>query len=148
MADANHDPASEIWLREWLAAIYEDNPRITVEQSPDSYYCVEHGLTSLFFHHGHKRKINNVDDVFVAKFREVFGRTKHSYAHTGHLHSNALLETNLMQIERHRTLAASDAYAGKGGWVSGRDAKVITYHKAYGEVARMTINPDMVRGAQ
>lgn len=148
MADDNHSPASEIWLREWLAAIYEDEPRVTVEQSPDSYYCFEFGLTSLFFHHGHKRKISNVDDVFVAKFRDVFGRTKFSYAHTGHLHSNELKETNLMQIERHRTLASADAYAGKGGWISGRDAKVITYSKRFGEVSRLTINPDMVRATQ
>lgn len=145
MADANHDPASETWLREWLAAVYEDDQRVSVETSADSYYCVEHGNTSLFFHHGHKRKVENVDDVFVAKFREVFGRTKHSYAHLGHLHSNELKETNLMQVERHRTLSAPDAYAAKGGWISGRDAKVITYSKIHGEVSRLTINPDMAR---
>lgn len=145
MADSNHDPASSIWLREWLAAVYEDEPRITIEQSADSYYCVEHGATSLFFHHGHKRKVNNVDDVFTAKFRDVFGRTKHSYAHLGHLHSDEVLETPLMKVERHRTLAPPDAYASKGGWVSGRDSKAITYHKQFGEVHRMTINPELAR---
>lgn len=145
MADANHDPASGAWLREWLFAVYEDDPRITVDTSADSYYCVEHGKTSLFFHHGHKRKLENVDDVFAAKFREIFGRTKYSYAHLGHLHSNALKETPLMQVERHRTLAAADAYAAKGGWVSGRDAKVITYHREYGECERLIINPDMLK---
>lgn len=49
-----------------------------------------------------------------------------------------------MIVERHRTLAAPDAYASKGGWVSGRDAKVITYSKRFGEVSRITINPEMV----
>lgn len=145
MSDANHDPASSVWLREWLAEVYTDNPRVTVEQSADAYYCVEHGLSSLFYSHGHKRKIKDIDDVFVAKFREIFGRTKFSYAHLGHLHSDEVLETNLMKVERHRTLTPGDAYAGKGGWVSGRDAKVITYHKQFGEVLRMTVNPDMVR---
>jgi hypothetical protein len=33
MADANHDPASEIWLREMFAAHYEDEPRITIDLS-------------------------------------------------------------------------------------------------------------------
>jgi hypothetical protein len=144
MADANHDPASSVWLREWLASVYEDEPRITVDQSADTYYCVEHGATSLFFHHGHKRKPTNVDDVFAAKFREVFGRTKHSYAHMGHLHHIESKETNLMLVEQHRTLAAKDAYASRGGWMAGRDAKVITYHKAYGEVSRVTVTPEMV----
>lgn len=144
MADANHDPASGAWLREMLVALYENEPRITVDNSADTYYAVEHGLTSLYFHHGHKRGVANVDSVFAAKFRELYGRTKYAYAHLGHLHSNESKESNSMMVERHRTLAAPDAYASKGGWISGRDAKVITYHKKYGEVSRITVSPDMV----
>ena len=52
-----------------------------------------------------------------------------------------------MIVEQHRTLAAPDAYAARGGWLSGRDAKVITYHRDYGEVSRLTINSDMIRDA-
>ena len=62
----------------------------------------------------------------------------------GHLHSVDVKETNLMLVEQHRTLASPDAYASKGGWISGRDAKVITYHKEYGEVARATISAKML----
>lgn len=144
MADANHDPASGAWLRELLASVYQDEPRITVDTSADTYYCYEHGNTSLFFHHGHKRGMSDVDRVFVGKYRQVFGRTKYAYAHLGHLHSNEVKESQLMTVERHRTLAAADAYAAKGGWISGRDAKVITYHKEFGEVGRVIINPEMV----
>lgn len=145
MADANHDPASEAWLREMFAVFYEHEPRVTVDTTADTYYCYEHGLTSLFFHHGHKRKPANIDTVFAAKFREVFGRTKYSYAHMGHLHSIDVKETNLMLVEQHRTLAAPDAYASRGGWISGRDAKVITYHKDYGKVAESVISIDMLK---
>lgn len=147
MAEGNHDPASSIWLREWLHALYENEPRVVVDLSPDPYYCYEHGSTSLFFHHGHKRKVSDIDDVFAAKFREVFGRTKHSYAHMGHLHHVEVKESNLMIVEQHRTLAAKDAYASRGGWMAGRDAKCITYHKQYGEVGRVVISPDMVKAA-
>jgi hypothetical protein len=49
-----------------------------------------------------------------------------------------------MTVERHRTLAPADAYASKSGYISGRDAKVITYSKRFGEVSRLIINPDMV----
>ncbi len=147
-AEGNHDPASSIWMREWLAAIYENEPRITVDLSPDPYYCKEWGLTSLFFHHGHKRRPTNVDDVFASKFREVFGRTKFSYAHMGHMHHALLKETSLMVVEQHRTLSAPDAYASRGGWSSGRDAQVITYHKAFGEVGRIKLSPKMVYGEE
>lgn len=143
MCEGNHDLASAVWLREWLSASYEAEPRITVDRSPDPYYCVEWGRTALFFHHGHKRKPTNVDAVFAAKFRSVFGRTTQAYAHLGHMHHIQALETPLMIIEQHRTLAAPDAYASRGGWVSGRDAAVITYSKQHGEVMRLRINPQM-----
>lgn len=145
MADANHDPVSQIWLREWFSVLYENEPRITVDTSPNPYNAYEFGKTALFFHHGHKKNVSSVSEVFASKFREMFGRTKHAYAHMGHLHSVDVKENNLMIVEQHRTLAAPDAYAARGGWLSGRDAKVITYHKNYGEVSRLTINSDMLK---
>jgi hypothetical protein len=148
MAEGNHDPASSVWMREWFSSLYEKEPRVTVDASPDPYYCYEHGLTSLFFHHGHRRKPTNVSDVFVAKFRDVFGRTKHSYAHMGHLHNVDLRENNLMIVEQHRTLAAPDAYASRGGWMSGRDAQVVSYHKQFGEVSRQRISAVMAELAE
>lgn len=144
MAEGNHDPASSMWLREVFSEVYADEPRISVDTSPDPYYCFEFGNVSLFFHHGHKRKVNNVDSVFVSKFREVFGRTKFSYGHMGHLHHDRVLETYLMHVEQHQTLAAADSYASRGGWASGRSAKCITYHSEYGEVERKTLTPAMV----
>lgn len=145
MADANHDPVSQIWLREWFAVYYENEPRVTVDTSPNPYNAYEFGNTALFFHHGHKRKVSNISEVFVSQFREIFGRTKYAYAHMGHLHHLEIKENAMMVVEQHRTLAAPDAYAARGGWLSGRDAKVITYHKQYGEVSRLTINSDMIK---
>jgi hypothetical protein len=145
MADANHDPVSQIWLREWFGAMYENEPRVTVDKSPSPYNVYEFGKVVLFFHHGHKRKVANVSEVFAGKFREIFGRTKHAYAHMGHLHHIDVKENNLMIVEQHRTLSPSDAYAARGGWLTGRDAKVISYDKRYGEVSRLTINSDMLK---
>jgi hypothetical protein len=142
--DANHDPYSAIWMRELLMALYENEPRVFIDNSADTYYCYEFGKTALFFHHGHKRKVANVDTVFAAKYREVFGRTEHAYAHMGHYHSIDKKETNLMVVEQHRTLASADAYSSRGGWLSGREANVITYHKDYGQVAYNTISYKMI----
>lgn len=52
-----------------------------------------------------------------------------------------------MVVEQHRTLAAPDAHASRGGWISGRDASVITYHRDYGYVGRVVISPEMVKAA-
>jgi hypothetical protein len=146
MADANHDPASEAWLREMLAAFYENEPRVEVLSSAGTYYAIPWGDVSLFYHHGHKRGIANVDTVFAGKFRSLYGATKYSYAHIGHLHSDELKNTNLMKVERHETLASPDAYAALGGWLTNQSAKVIHYHKRFGEVGRNTITPAMLSG--
>lgn len=145
--EGNHDMATSAAFREFLRALYENEPRIRVDTRPDPYYCIEHGATALFFHHGHKKKLAQVDTVFAAKFREVFGRTRHAYAHMGHLHHVEVKETNLMVVEQHRTLAAPDAHASRGGWMSGRDAQVIVYHAEHGEVGRVRINSKMLEAA-
>ena len=144
MAEGNHDISSSMWLREMLAFYFEDEPRITVDVSPDPYYCVEHGDTSLFFHHGHKKRMAQISGTFVSKFREVFGRTKYSYAHMGHLHHVDVKEDNLMIVEQHQTLSAKDSHASRGGYASGRSASVITYHDKYGEVSRLRLTPESV----
>lgn len=50
-----------------------------------------------------------------------------------------------MIVEQHRTLSAPDAYAARGGWLSGRDAQTITYHSEYGEVSRVRVSVDMLK---
>lgn len=147
MASGNHDPASSAWLREMLAVMYEDEPRISVDNSPSLYYAYEWGKTALMYHHGHKRGVNNVDATLAGTFRELYGRSKYAYAHVGHRHSDEGRKSGLMYIEQHETLAAPDAYAAGGGWLSGRSAKVITYHREFGEVGRLTLRPEMVAGA-
>ena len=37
VAEGNHDPASAVWLRELLLALYEKEPRLTIDDSPLPY---------------------------------------------------------------------------------------------------------------
>lgn len=147
MASGNHDPASSAWLREMLAAMYELEPRITVDNSPSLYYAFEWGQTGLYYHHMHKRDVKDIDRVFAGIFREMFGRCRYNYGHGGHRHSDQVIETPLMIVERHQTLAAPDAHSAGGGWLSGRSAKRISYSREFGEVGRDTLRPEMVMGA-
>jgi len=145
-ATGNHDMSGSVWLRQLLAHVYENEPRLTVDMTPSLYYCYQFGDVSLFIHHGHKRSMTkDVESVFVSQYRDVFGSTKFSYGHLGHLHHNASKESNLMTLEQHRTMAARDAHAAELGFRSGRSAPVITYHKRRGEVGRIITTPEMVK---
>jgi hypothetical protein len=144
MADANHDPASGVWLREMLADHHQSDENVTVDTSPDTYYCFPWGKTALFFHHGHRRSVKELSPVFVSKFKEIYGQCKYAYGHSGHLHHDKVAEDRLMTVEQHQTLAAKDSYASKYAFMSGRSAKVITYSREHGEVGRVTLTPEMV----
>ena len=145
MAEGNHDPASSMWLSELFHAFYEKEPRVSVDESAIPYYCYVFGKQVLFYHHGHKRSVANVDSVLVGMFKKEYGQALFATAHMGHKHCIDIKESNLMVVEQHPTLASKDAYAARGGWLSNRNASVITYHKQFGEVARFAISPDMVR---
>ncbi|ELX3747721.1 metallophosphoesterase [Salmonella enterica] len=144
IVQGNHDESGMIWLSEMFNTLYDNEPRVFVDTSPDVYKMVQHGKTTLFFHHGHKARFDTIETVMIAKFRKAFGESVYSYAHVGHLHHQKIVESRNMIVEQHRTLAAKDAYASRGGWMSGRSANVITYSAEYGEVARLTISPEML----
>lgn len=143
MVEGNHDESSSSWLREVFDMYYEDEPRVTVDTSPSVYQYYGWGDVFLGYTHGHKSNFKKFESVFISRFKVEYGVSKHAYVHCGHYHSTKV-ETNLMIVEQHPTLAAKDAYSARGGYDSCRNAKVITYHKLYGEVARSTINPDML----
>jgi transposase-like protein len=147
LAEGNHDLASSVWLRQMFAALYENEPRITVDQSPLPYYALEHGKTLLCFHHGHLRKNDQLPLLFAAQFAPEWGRTTKRYCHTGHRHHLEEKEHSGMIVLQHPTLAARDAYAARGGWHSLRSATAVTYHKTFGEVCRSSANPDMLEAA-
>lgn len=110
--------------------------KITDEQLKE---CLAQGMTQQEIAEKYGMNVRNVT------IRKAFGDSKYSYAHVGHLHHQKQVESRNMVVEQHRTLAAKDAYASRGGWMSGRSANVITYSAEYGEVGRLTISPEMLK---
>jgi hypothetical protein len=145
MAEGNHDMASSVWLRELFKAVYENEPRVTVEDSPLPYYAYQHGQTMLAFHHGHLKKHGQLASIIPAQFSKMWGATTKRYAHTGHLHHTHEKEDAGITVIQHPTLAARDAYAARGAWFAERAAKCITYHDEHGEVGRTLVTPEMVQ---
>jgi len=144
LAEGNHDLASSVWLRAMFAALYENEPRVTVEDSPLPYYALEWGKTMLAFHHGHLKKNDQLPLMFATQFAEMWGKTSKRYCHTGHRHHLEEREHSGMIVFQHPTLAARDAYAARGGWHAMRSATAVTYHRDFGEVGRSTASPDML----
>jgi hypothetical protein len=144
IAEGNHDEESSGWLADLFSVHYEEEPRVTVNDSVLPFYVFEWGATMLGVHHGHKVKNESLPLLFAAQFPQEWGRTTRREIHCGHRHHRDEKEYNGVTVVQHPTLAARDAYAARGGWIADRAAWAITYHKKYGAVGRVMITTEML----
>jgi len=144
IAEGNHDEESAGWLVDAFTVIYENEPRLTVNDSQLPFYVFEWGDVMLGVHHGHKVKNESLPLLFAAQFPQEWGRTKKREIHCGHRHHRDEKEYNGVTVIQHPTLAARDAYAARGGWIADRAAQAVTYHKRFGQVGRVMISPEML----
>jgi hypothetical protein len=144
ICEGNHDEASSVWLRLMFQALYENEPRVTVNASELPFYVFEWGRTMLGFHHGHKVKNEQLPLLFAAQFPDVWGRTSRRAVHCGHRHHCDEKEYNGVTVVQHPTIAARDAYAARGGWIADRAVQSITYSKRFGQVGRVFVTPEML----
>jgi hypothetical protein len=144
IAEGNHDEEASGWLADLFSVHYEEEPRVTVNDSVLPFYVFEWGNTMLGIHHGHKVKNESLPLLFAAQFPQEWGRTNRREIHCGHRHHRDEKEYNGVTVVQHPTLAARDAYAARGGWIADRAAWAITYHKKYGAVGRVMITTEML----
>ena len=143
-ATGNHDDTSSQFLAVALGLMYENEPRVIVDDSPTPFHYVEWGKCMFGVHHGHSCKPSMLPGVMASDQPEMWGRTQYRYWYTGHIHHDTKKEFAGVTQESFRTLAAKDAYATWGGYRSGQDSKCIVLHKQFGEVERHTVNLAMI----
>lgn len=148
LLEGNHDETSSVWLRLMFQALYENEPRVVVNHNELPFYALKWGETMLGFHHGHKVKNEQLPLLFAAQFSSMWGETKKREIHCGHRHHRDEKEYNGATVVQHPTIAARDAYAARGGWIADRSVQSITYHRAFGQVGRVSICPEMLRPAR
>lgn len=141
----NHDPEAAYMLGIALDRHYRNEPRCTVDLHPGKFYFHEFGKTLIASTHGDSCKLEKLPGVMSVDACEQWGRTRHRYWLTGHVHSTERKPFPGVVCETFRTLAAPDAYAATSGYRSGRDAHRIVYHREHGEVARSIVGVDMLR---
>jgi hypothetical protein len=143
----NHDLYSAIFLMECMRNIYENEPRVTIDTSPAHFHYFEFGACFVGTHHGHGVKMEKLPLIMATDRPEIWGRTEYRYWWTGHVHHRETMDYQGCSVESFRILAPVDAWAAQKGYRSIRDMKAIILHKKFGEVARISVNPDMVMPA-
>jgi hypothetical protein len=141
----NHDETGAVWLSRLFAHLYAKDPRVTVETSPSVFSYYRWGKNLIGMHHGHTCKADRLAGVMAADRAKDWGESAHRYWYTGHIHHESKKEYPGVLVESFNTLAPTDSYAHSGGWRSRQNMKCIVLHKEHGEVARHTVNPDMLK---
>lgn len=135
----NHDPHSSITLTLTLSALYEQEPRVIIEDSPAPFWTFVFGQSLIGLTHGHQLRRPESMAQFLAVHDPVgWGNTKYRHVWHGHIHHRRVLETGGVVVESFRTLAAQDAWHIAEGYKSGREMVCIVLDREFGEVERHT----------
>lgn len=142
----NHDNHSSMFLSAALSNIYENEPRVTINDAPTATHYYRFGNSLIGTHHGDKIKADRLPLVMASERPKDWGETKYRAWYTGHIHHDTAKDYTGCSVETFRTLAARDAYAASHGYLSLRDMKCIVHHVEFGEIERHTVSVPMLRG--
>lgn len=140
----NHDPQAKWALAFALAMAFENNPRVTIDLSPSKFWYYRFGKVLIGTTHGDTIKHEALPSVMAADKPNEWGKTKHRYWYTGHVHHQAVKEFAGVTCESFRSLVAKDAYNTAHGYRSGRDLFCIVHHKDHGEIERHRCDVGMI----
>ena len=140
----NHDEHTSQMLSIALGLFYENNTRVTVEDTPSRFWYYRHGSVLFGSTHGDTVKPNQLAGIMAHDQADDWGKTRHRYWYTGHIHTQNVIEFPGCIWESFRTLAGRDAWTASQGYRSGRDMYAIVHHKVHGEVERHRVDIAML----
>lgn len=136
----NHDSTIYLAVMFALAERYRDEPRVIVHKKPGEFFLHEFGRVMIAAHHGDKAKADRLVHFVADEFAEAWGRTKHRFLFTGHLHHAKMQDIGGMKWEQLRAVTERDAYAVSHAYSARAQLQGITYHRERGEIQRVAVN--------
>lgn len=136
----NHDATIYLAVMFALAERYRNEPRVIVHKKPGEFFLHEFGRVMIAAHHGDKAKADRLVHFVADEFAEAWGRTKHRFLFTGHLHHHKSQDIGGMRWEQLRAVTERDAYAVSHAYSARAQLQAITYHAVRGEIQRVAVN--------
>ena len=139
----NHDPNQSFMLSMAMDAMFNEEPRVTIDMSPAAFYYYVYGNTLIGSVHGDGPKLADLPLIMAADVPADWAATMWRVWHCGHVHHDQIKDYVGCTVETHRTLAASDAWHRYQGYRSVRGCKAIIYHRETGEEFRIPMKVKM-----
>lgn len=136
----NHNGITAAMLSEMMAAIYENEPRVTIASSANPYWFYGFGSNLIGTTHGDGAKGANLPLLMAVDAPALWLASEHGSRvwFVGHVHHKDIKDYPGVTVEYCRTLAAPDIWSHASGYRSKRDMQAVTFHRTDGEVERHT----------
>ena len=138
----NHNPTSYMITLFAVHAYYRNEPRIDVQLDPSDFFIMRFGQCLLASHHGDKSKPERLIMAIADRHSEEWGKTKHRFLWTGHLHHLKSSEIGGMLWQQLRAVAPKDAYSFNGAYSGKSEIRAVTLHRDRGEVLTVVASGD------
>jgi len=138
----NHDYHTSVAVAHFLKAWYRNEPRVTVDVSPSLFWWKQFGKVFLAAHHGHETKATQMPMAMAVRRPEIWGATKHRYAHVFHVHHSSKFRDTVggVIVESFEAPCPQDDWHYGNSFLSGRSLCSITYDPERGESSRVIEN--------
>lgn len=135
----NHNMNAYLAVMFALVERYRDEPRVEIQKEPGTFFVMEFGKVMLSAHHGDKAKADRIVHFLADQYAEIWGRTKHRFLFTGHLHHHKSQDIGGVTWEQLRAITARDAYAVSHAYTARAQLQAITFHRQKGEIQRVKV---------
>lgn len=128
----NHDSESSRALSLAMKYAFKSNDRVEIWPTEKEFFCYQFGQCMFTSCHGDMVKPKDMPMLMATHFPDVWGATQFRYAKQGHIHHFTEKEDNGVITTTYNTLAASDAWHFRSGYLSQRNMFCEVYHRDLG----------------
>jgi hypothetical protein len=134
----NHDSHATAVLRMLLWERYRNDARVRMKRTFLTREYFTFGESLIGFTHGEDTKDSELGALMATERREAWADTKYRHWFTGHWHTQKMDERYGVVVEHMPSLAGSDAWHHRKGYVGNRKALTATlFHREEGAIARI-----------
>lgn len=141
----NHDPELARMLALWLKAVFENEPRVTVQDNAAPYMYERFGKNLIGYFHGDGAKLDQLPAIMAADRPGDWGATIYRTWYGGHVHHKITKEHPGCTVETFQTLAGKDAWHTHMGYRALQSMTAITLDREFGEITRSKADIRLVR---
>jgi len=136
---SNHDYMSGYYLLDSISSWFNKSTNITFDCSITHRKYFQYGLNLIGSTHGDGAKTIDLGPLMANERPELWGKTKHRYIYTHHVHHKTSKDMIGVTIESLRSPSGTDAWHNKSGYTGvPRAVEGFIHHKEDGQVARIS----------